>query len=344
MARGGHSSRRRAPREARRLKWVAVRVGLAWRPPDMNGPAVGEPDSEAGEVVHFAAVCHPTAGECKPQWTAPTTAGAPGAAREQQPRVDEEATQGSQPYLSLVIPAYNEASRIAHTLGVVTTYLSAQPYTWEVLVVDDGSGDATLSTARAASCGTPGVRVLANPHRGKANAVRTGVLSARGKVIGFTDADLSTPIETLSAVLAHISEGFDLVIGSREGAGAFREGEPVHRHVMGRVFNAIVQVIALPGIQDSQCGFKFMRGRVAHDLFSGLLLYGAESRPPTGPAVTGFDVELLYLARARGLRVAQTPVTWRYVDTERVDPVLDSVRLLRDVLHVRWNALRGRYR
>lgn len=258
--------------------------------------------------------------------------------------MEQEATPSAQPYLSLVIPAYNEASRIAHTLGVVTAYLAAQPYTWEVLVVDDGSGDATLSAARAASSGTSGVRVLANPHRGKANAVRTGVLSARGKVIGFTDADLSTPIETVEAVLRYVGDGFDVVIGSREGVGAHREGEPVHRHVMGRVFNAVVQLIALPGIQDSQCGFKFMRGCVAHSLFSDLLLYGAGSRPPAGPAVTGFDVELLYLARARGLRVAQTPVTWRYVHTERVDPLRDSGRLLRDVLHVRWNALRGRYR
>lgn len=257
--------------------------------------------------------------------------------------MEQQPVTAPRPYLSVVIPAYNEALRIAATLAATTAYLAKQTYEWEVLVVDDGSDDGTLSAARVAAAATPRVKVLANPHRGKAYAVRSGILAARGKVVGFMDADLSTPLETLGVVPCYINDGMDIVIGSREAAGARREGEPVHRHIMGRVFNAAVQLLALPGIQDSQCGFKFMRGCVARWLFEDLLLYTEDSRPPRGPAVTGFDVELLYLARKRGYRIAQAPISWRYVPTERVDPLRDSGRLLRDVLHVRWNALRGRY-
>lgn len=263
---------------------------------------------------------------------------------EWQPSVEQRPAEARIPYLSLIIPAYNEDARIAATLRAVTSYLERQGYQWEVLLVDDGSSDDTLATARAVARDCARVTIVANPHRGKAYTVRTGVLRARGKVIGFTDADLSTPIETLATVLPKFAEGYDLVIGSREGAGAVRHDEPLHRHLMGRGFNLLVQLLALPGIQDSQCGFKLLRGPVARTLFGAALLYDDDSRPPSGPAVTGFDVELLYLARRRGYRIAEVPVCWRYYHTQRVDPLRDSLRLLRDVLLVRWNALRRRYR
>lgn len=267
----------------------------------------------------------------------------PAARQEQRTSVDHQQVAESTPYLSLVIPAYNEATRIAKTIAAATAYLGAQSYRWEILVVDDGSRDDTLRVAQVASAANPNVRVIANPHRGKAFAVRSGVVRARGSIVGFTDADLSTPIETLATVLPYFGDRYDLVIGSREGSGAQRQGEPFHRHLMGRIFNALVQLIALPGIQDSQCGFKFMRSGVARALFADSLLYREGANPPTGPAVTGFDVELLFLARKRGLRIAQTPIYWCYFHSERVDPLRDSGRLLRDVLLVRWNAIRGRY-
>ena len=251
-----------------------------------------------------------------------------------------------QPYLSLIIPAYNEGRRLGETLRVVTTYLRQQPYSWEVLVVDDGSTDGTRALAATHASATTGssVRVIANPHRGKAYAVRSGVLAARGKIVGFTDADLATPIATLADSIALFASGADLVIGSREGRGAIRRDEPPYRHLMGRIFNALVQLVALPGIQDTQCGFKIMRGTVARTLFTATRLYGEESPAPTGPAVTGFDVELLYLARRRGYRIAEVPVDWQYIAESKVDPLRDTVRNVRDLLMVRVNSLLGRYR
>jgi dolichyl-phosphate beta-glucosyltransferase len=249
------------------------------------------------------------------------------------------------PYLSLIIPAYNEEARIARTLGAITAYLRRQRYGWEVLVVDDGSADGTLEAARrfARDHRDLAIRVIGNPHRGKAYTVRSGVQAARGKLIGFTDADLATPIDTLDAVIPHFADGCHVVIGSREDRGAVRQDEPIYRHLMGRVFNWLVQLVALPGIQDTQCGFKVLRGRVAHELFAASQLYGEDEAPPIGPAVTAFDVEILFLARQRGYRIASVPVIWHYGTESKVNPLLDSARNFRDVLMVRVNSLLGRY-
>lgn len=251
----------------------------------------------------------------------------------------------SAPYLSLIIPAYNEGTRLGQTLRAVADYLQAQAYSWELLVVDDGSLDDTLPLARAFAAAHPDLplQVIANPHRGKAYSVRTGVGRARGKLIGFTDADLATPIGTLAATLPHFATGTDVVIGSREARGANRRDEPFYRHLMGRIFNGLVQIVALPGIQDTQCGFKIMRGPVARALFAATRLYDDDAPPPTGPAVTGFDVELLYLARRHGYRIAEVPVEWQYVAESKVSPIRDTIRNVRDLLMVRVNAIRGRY-
>ena len=258
--------------------------------------------------------------------------------------VDGQSATTTGPSLSLVVPAYNEAARIGATLAAAVAFLAAQPYAGELIVVDDGSTDDTLALATAFAGRDPRVVAVANPHRGKAYAVRSGVARARGKVIGFTDADLATPIDSLDRVLPLLADGTDVVIGSREGKGAVRRDEPFYRHLMGRVFNGLVQLLALPGIQDSQCGFKILRGPVARELFGALLLYGDDAPPPKGPAVTAFDVELLYLARRRGYRIAALPVLWRYVAGSKVSSLRDSVRLFRDVVMVRLNALLGRYR
>lgn len=244
------------------------------------------------------------------------------------------------PFVSVVIPAYNEANRLPHTLTQVQRYLARQPYHSELLVVDDGSDDATSALAEQ----IPGVRVLRRDHRGKGFAVRAGALAAHGKYILLCDADLATPIEEWNKLWSYLAAGYDVVIGSREGMGAERLDEPWYRHVMGRAFNLLVRSIALLNIQDTQCGFKALRQPVARDLFQRVQIYGDNAPLVQGAAVTAYDVELLFLARRQGYRIAEVPVIWHYGEETKVDPVRDSIRNLRDVLTVRWNAIRGRYR
>lgn len=264
----------------------------------------------------------------------------------QRETVEQSPQEARAPYLSLIIPAYNEGTRLGETLRAVVEYLSECEYAWELLVVDDGSADNTLALARdfAHRRGCAAIRIIANPHRGKAYAVRTGVAASYGKIVGFTDADLATPIDTIAAVFPLFAGGADVVIGSRESRGAVRQDEPAYRHVMGRVFNLLVQVVALPGIQDTQCGFKFFRGPVARDLFAAARLYADDAPPPRGPAVTGFDVELLYLARRKGYHISDVPVRWQYIAESKVSPIRDTLRNFRDLLMVRVNSWLGRYR
>ncbi len=245
--------------------------------------------------------------------------------------------------LSLVIPAYNEETRLPATLQAVVAYLSAQPYSWEVIVADDGSEDATPAIAAEWCRRDARVRHLRLPHRGKAVAVREGILASGGRIVVFTDADLSTPIEYLEPARALLCDEWDIVIGSREGAEARRIGEPPHRHLMGRVFNRIVQLLVVPGLEDTQCGFKAFRAEVARDLFSRSLLYHNGVGPARGPLVTGFDVEILFLARRRGYRLAVLPIVWRHVEGSKVRPGIDAVLMLRDVVTVWVNSLLGRY-
>jgi glycosyltransferase involved in cell wall biosynthesis len=258
----------------------------------------------------------------------------------------------ARPLLSVVIPAYNEAARLPVTLPSLLAYLAVQSYTWELLLVDDGSSDTTLAlfeqaASQPATSQPPSrIRVLAEPHRGKAAAVRAGMLAATGSAILFSDADLSTPLATIGPMLAQLS-GFggdaQVVIGSREGVTARRHDEPLHRHLLGRGFNLLVQLLAVPGIQDTQCGFKLFTRAAAHDLFGRLRLYGDDAPLVRGPMVTGFDVELLFLARRRGYRIVEQPVQWQHVPGSKVDPLRDAARMLLDVIRVRLNDLRGIY-
>ncbi|PDW02562.1 dolichyl-phosphate beta-glucosyltransferase [Candidatus Viridilinea mediisalina] len=242
--------------------------------------------------------------------------------------------------LSIVIPAYNEARRLPATLAAIRAYLDTQSYGAEVLVVDDGSSDGTAELAAS----YPGVEVLRLEHRGKGFAVRAGALAAQGSYVLLCDADLAVPIEEWPRFEARLRAGDAVVIGSREGVGATREGEPWYRHVMGRVFNYIIALVALRGISDTQCGFKAMPREVAHELFRRVRIYGDDAPVVQGAAVTAYDVELLFLARKLGYRISEVPVHWQYGTETKVNPVRDSLRNLRDVLKVRWNDLRGRYR
>jgi glycosyltransferase involved in cell wall biosynthesis len=253
----------------------------------------------------------------------------------------------AEPRLSLVIPVYNEARVIQANLQTVLSYLQSQPYKSEVVVVDDGSTDNTAAlVAPLAEAGTDGhteLRLIRNDHRGKAFAVRTGVLAARGQAVIFADADLATPVHQAGKLLDALSSGYDVAIGSREGYGARRIGEPWLRHFMGRVFNLIVRAVMLWGYQDTQCGFKGFTRAAARDIFASVRLYGPNAMLLKAPAVTGFDVELLYLAQRKGYRVAEVPVEWHYGPNTKVNPLRDSWRNLKDCLRVRYYALRGLY-
>ena len=236
------------------------------------------------------------------------------------------------PFLSVIIPAFNEESRIATTLDDLVGYLSAQSYTWEVLVVDDGSSDDTATTVRRLVQELEGVRVETIPHGGKGWAVRHGMMATTGKYRFMCDADLAMPIEGLASFVHQMERGFDVVIGSRQISGARRFNEPTLRHVMGRIFNWSVRLIAVGGFEDTQCGFKCFRGEVVAKLFELQRTRGF-----------GFDVEILYLARKKMLRVQEIPIDWYHYRTSKVRPALDSLLMLRDALRVRWHGLLGGY-
>jgi dolichyl-phosphate beta-glucosyltransferase len=236
----------------------------------------------------------------------------------------------SRPPLSVVIPAYNEALRLPATLDRVHAHLAARGVAHEILVVDDGSSDATSEVARAAG---DLVRVLRHePNRGKGYAVRRGMLAATGERRLMTDADLSTPIEELAKLEAEIDRGFDIAIGSRAVAGARIEvHQPAYREAMGRLFNLLVQALLLPGLADTQCGFKLFTAAAAETSFAACRLDGFS-----------FDVEALYVARRRGLRVAEVPIVWRNDAATRVG-LGGGGAAFADLLRIRLLALLGAY-
>jgi glycosyltransferase involved in cell wall biosynthesis len=234
--------------------------------------------------------------------------------------------------LSVVIPAYNEASRLPATLERVLVYLDQQSLRFEVLAVDDGSSDGTAEQVEPLAAADQRLRLLREPHRGKGAAVKAGALAARGAVVLFCDADLCHPVEDLTRLPGYLDRA-QVAIASREGKGAERLDEPRYRHLMGRCFNLLVRLLAVRGIQDTQCGLKCFTRNAARELFLRQTIDGF-----------GFDVEILYLARRRGFRIVEVPITWRSVPSSRVDPIRDTLRMVTDVLRVRWNDLRGCYR
>lgn len=246
------------------------------------------------------------------------------------------------PFLSVVIPSYNEMRNIQRdVLDRVLTYLKKQDFSWEIVLTDDGSTDGTVAALHDFSKKDKRIRVVENIHRGKGPTVSSGMLAATGQYRLFTDFDQSTPIEDLERFMPFVADGYDIVIGSRAVQGAQREQEPLHRHVMGKVFNFLVQVIAVPGISDTQCGFKLFSAKATEDLFPKLVVY--ESRARTDAFTGAFDVELLLLARRAGYNIAEVPVQWVHAETQRVSPLKDSVRMFADIIKIRWASLSRRY-
>ena len=247
------------------------------------------------------------------------------------------------PTVSVVVPVYNESSRIAVSLERIWDYFEHAREHAEIIFVDDGSTDNTVAIARSFAATRAEIRVLAERHRGKASAVLAGMEAARGDIVGFMDVDLATPLHTWEACRAALENGAGVAIGSREGIGAERVGEPGYRHLMGRVFNTLVRLLLLPRIEDTQCGFKFFSRKAIDDILPRHLLY-RDADVVKMPRVTAFDVELLFIARQCGHRIAVIPVTWFYGDHSKVNPLTDTLQNVRDILGVRINGWLGRYR
>lgn len=236
------------------------------------------------------------------------------------------------PFLSVIIPAYNEASRLPAALEQVDAFLSAQPFTSEILVVDNGSVDATYKIAGEMRKEIKNLRVAHEDLRGKGRAVRRGMLMAEGDYRFICDADLSMPIEEILRFLPPKLEDIPVAIASREAPGAVRYDEPQYRHLVGRAFNGLVRLLLLPGLQDTQCGFKCFRADAAQEIFPLITVTGWT-----------FDVEALFIARKLGFAIREIPIAWYHNHQSRVKLLRDSVRMGLDLFLIRWNDLRGKY-
>ena len=227
--------------------------------------------------------------------------------------------------LSVVVPCFDEERRLPGALGVAESYLGGAGRGFELILVDDGSRDRTADLMAEAELNRDYVRSIRLPHRGKGRAVAEGVCVSRGELVLISDVDFSAPLEELPKLERAIAEGADVAIGSRAARGAREVDQPLHRRLMGKTFNLVVQMLLLPGIWDTQCGFKLFRGEVAHELCAGLRTDGF-----------AYDVELLYLARRAGYRICEIPVRWVNSDTTRVSALRDPASMLRDVVNIRF--------
>jgi dolichyl-phosphate beta-glucosyltransferase len=234
--------------------------------------------------------------------------------------------------LAIVIPAFNEETRLGSTLVELTEYLATQPWDWEIRVVDDGSADRTCAVVEEQAGRQPRIVLQREVHRGKGGAVKAGLLAAHAAYRFICDADLSMPVAELPRFLPPALPEFDVAIGSREGHGARRIGEPLIRHLAGRVFNYGVQRLMVPGINDTQCGFKMFTASAAQMIF-----------PFVGVDGWAFDIEVLYLARTRGLRVVEVPIEWHYRRESRLSLLRDGASMLRDLFAIRARAAKGAY-
>ena len=238
-----------------------------------------------------------------------------------------------QPMLSIVIPAFNEASRIGDSIKRIDAFRSASPISIEVIVVDDGSVDGTAAIVSQAE--TKGLRLLRNQsNHGKGYTVRQGVLAASGKYVLFSDADLSAPIEEAAKLLeVAMKENVDIVIGSRALDRKYIEKhQSPMREYGGIVFNVMVRLLLGLRLHDTQCGFKLFHRRRSRPIFEQQTTFGF-----------GFDPELLFLAKRNGLTIREISVRWSHVEGSKISFFRDSIRMFSDLVRIRWNAISGRY-
>ncbi|MCL5676052.1 MAG: glycosyltransferase [Patescibacteria group bacterium] len=245
--------------------------------------------------------------------------------------------------LSVVIPCYNEELNLQKgVLFKIAGFLSETKFDWEVIVVDDGSCDQSVSYIEKFIKNHQHFQLLKNKHQGKAQAVMAGVQKSNGQMILFTDMDQSTPIEEMEKLIPFLGRGFDVVIGSRSDR---RRGAPALRILMAKGFIFLRRLIlGLSKISDTQCGFKLFSQKAARNIFPRLRLYSSDAFVK-GPMVTaGFDVEILYVAERLGYRIKEIPVYWNYVETRRVNPLAESVNGLIDMVRLKLYDRKGLYR
>jgi dolichyl-phosphate beta-glucosyltransferase len=238
----------------------------------------------------------------------------------------------TEPFLSIIIPAYNEEKRLPRALEQVFAFSHTQPYSVEILVVENGSHDRTLQIAREFAASNPELRVLQESRKGKGLAVRCGMLEAHGSYRFMCDADLSMPIDQITRFLPPDLDNFDIAIASREAPGAVRFNEPRYRHWGGRLINLIIRLLALPGLHDTQCGFKCFTASVAEDLFRFQTITG-----------WSFDIELLFIARRRGYHILEVPILWYYSAESKMSVVQDALRMIVDIIGIHSRARQKSY-
>jgi dolichyl-phosphate beta-glucosyltransferase len=236
------------------------------------------------------------------------------------------------PFLSIIIPAHNEENRLPGTLEQIFGFLEQEPFSCEILVVENGSADRTYEIALEYASRHANLQVIRNDWRGKGLAIRRGVQEAHGEYLFLCDADLSMPVEEIGKFIPPQLDHLDIAIASREAHGSVRHNEPYYRHLTGRVFNTLIRLLVLPGLQDTQCGFKCIRTKVARDIFPYQTLTG-----------WAFDVELLYIARHHGYQILEIPIQWYFNADSKISIFRDSLRMFLDLLLIRRNARRGLY-
>lgn len=247
-------------------------------------------------------------------------------------------------FLSVVIPCYDEMANLQKgVLDKVKHFLDKKKFSYEVIVVDDGSQDGSKEFIRAFVKENTNFRLIDGNHYGKAGAVTKGILQAKGEYVLFTDMDQATPIEEINNLLPYFEQGYDVVIGSRS---TIRKGSPLSRQIISRAAIILRKVIVgLPGITDTQCGFKMFTQEAAQKLFKKIDLLHNGFQTIKGSNVTsGFDVELLFLAMKQKYKIKEVPVHWLYVETRRVNPINDSIEGVLDLLRIKRNTLAGKYR
>ena len=243
--------------------------------------------------------------------------------------------QPEQPRYSIIVPAYNEKARIGKTLEQILAHLRQQAWNAEIVIVDDGSRDETFQIATQYASENPQVRIIQNPgNQGKGYSVRNGMLNARGEILLFTDADLSSPIGEATKLFVALEQGADVAIGSRWLDPSLQfQRQPLKRRIMSRSFNMFLRVLLAFPYRDTQCGFKAFTRRAAHMIF-----------PLQRVTRWGFDPEILYLAHSLDLKVAEVPVAWGHDERSTIHPWRDGMLMGRDALRIRWYALSGKYR